>query len=159
MEIWIFEVYVQNEQTAFSYVFIVILYVFEIKYSMFGTFAGDIRLSWNFAGDQGSLYSMFRHIYKIFRNFCDELGTFSYFCRRLYVLNQSNRNTFHMHNSRPICHMEMIYYKILRIFLAVTQSFPWNTLQVLLATAFSCLKQNFSSRYERLHCAFATRLL
>jgi len=27
-------------------------------------------------------------------------------------------------NSRPICHMEMIYYKILRIFFAVTRSFP-----------------------------------
>ena len=30
---------------VFSYVFIVISYVFEAKYWIFGTFAGDIRLS------------------------------------------------------------------------------------------------------------------
>jgi len=55
--------------------------------------------------------------------------------------------------------MEMIYYKILWIFLAITQSFPWNTSRPLLVNALSRLKQTFSPHNEQQYCRVSTCLL
>ena len=54
---------------TFLICFYMFLYVFEVKYWLFGTSARDIQLSWNFAYNQGLIHTICRQNCNAFHNF------------------------------------------------------------------------------------------